>query len=281
MHPSIQIPKAEFEARAQELVKYLSTEGLSGAVLFDNYYVTYFTDFAFIPTERPIALAVNAQGERALFVPRLEIEHAQAEAALQEKRERLMLEWGMDPVPDEPTPEGKGRGAERAFSVRNYGMNTWGALFNPRQQLALITFADKVRQAHARMVAEGTEPEFATAVATYLAFGLNRLAVSACVLARWRSDNLSIERAFARQALPMIWDYGEANPFSGSRGEWDISLLLKVIKHTSRVSPMPAQATQSSVTQLPYPDAYLDAVLTDPPYYDNVPYSYLSDFFYV
>nr|MBC8265268.1 aminopeptidase P family N-terminal domain-containing protein [Anaerolineales bacterium] len=58
MHPSIRIPKAEFEARAQKLVEYLNTTGLSGAVLFDNYYVTYFTDFAFIPTERPMALAV-------------------------------------------------------------------------------------------------------------------------------------------------------------------------------------------------------------------------------
>ena len=82
MYPSIQIPKAEFEARVRELVNYLGTEGLSGAVLFDNYYVTYFTDFAFIPTERPIAFAVNAQGERALFVPRLELEHAQAEAVV-------------------------------------------------------------------------------------------------------------------------------------------------------------------------------------------------------
>lgn len=82
MYPSIQIPKAEFEARVRELVNHLGTEDLSGAVLFDNYYVTYFTDFAFIPTERPIAFAVNAQGERALFVPRLELEHAQAEAVV-------------------------------------------------------------------------------------------------------------------------------------------------------------------------------------------------------
>jgi Xaa-Pro dipeptidase len=82
MYPSIQVPKAEFEARVRKLVNYLSTGGLSGAILFDNYYVTYFTDFAFIPTERPMAFAVNAQGERALFVPRLELEHAQAEAVV-------------------------------------------------------------------------------------------------------------------------------------------------------------------------------------------------------
>ena len=82
MYPSIQVPKAEFEARAQELVEYVGAEALSGVVLFDNYYVTYFTDFAFIPTERPMALVVNAQGERALFVPRLELEHAQGEAVV-------------------------------------------------------------------------------------------------------------------------------------------------------------------------------------------------------
>jgi len=61
----------------------------------------------------------------------------EAEKYLEEKRVNLMEEWGIDPVPDEPTPEGKGRGAERAFSVRNYGLNTWGDLFNPRQKLAL------------------------------------------------------------------------------------------------------------------------------------------------
>ncbi len=71
--------------------------------------------------------------------------YRRAEEPLKLKRERLMNEWGMDPVPDEETPEGKGRGAERAFSVRNYGMNTWGDLFNSRQKLALIIFADKVR----------------------------------------------------------------------------------------------------------------------------------------
>ncbi len=82
MQQTIRIPKAEFEARAQRLVEYLNTEALSGAVLFDNYHVTYLTDFAFIPTERPMALAVNASGERALFVPRLELEHAQGEAVV-------------------------------------------------------------------------------------------------------------------------------------------------------------------------------------------------------
>jgi len=186
----------------------------------------------------------------------------------------------MDPVPDEPTPEGKGRGAERAFSVRNYGMNTWGDLFNARQKLALITFVDKVREAHKKMMDDGMDEEYAKAVASYLALGINRLATYLVVLTRWRSDILSFERAFDRQALPMIWDYGEVSPFSDARGQWDLESMLEAISHLSTIH-IPATISQSTATSLPYPNNNFDAIITDPPYYDNVPYSYLSDFFYV
>ena len=67
-----------------------------------------------------------------------------------------------------PTPEGKGSGAERAFSVRNYGMNTWGDLFNARQKLALITFVEKVKVAYQKMLVEGVDGEYAKAVVSYL-----------------------------------------------------------------------------------------------------------------
>jgi adenine-specific DNA methylase len=203
-----------------------------------------------------------------------------AESYLQEKRQRLMAEWGIEPVPDEPTPEGKGSGAERAFSVRNYGMNRWGDLFNSRQKLALITFAEKVRQAYREMLGKGYEGEYAKAVTSYLALGTDRLATHACVLTRWRSDALSFERAFDRQALGMVWDYGEINPFSDARGQWNLEPMLEVLQHLSQI-PLKAALTQSSATSMAYQDKYFDAVLTDPPYYDNVPYSYLSDFFYV
>ena len=97
MHPSLQIPKEEFEARSQKLSGTLSKQGLSGAVLFDNYYVGYFTNFAFIPTERPVAFAISAEGERALFVPRLEVEHAQGKALVD--RVDHYLEYPDDPHP--------------------------------------------------------------------------------------------------------------------------------------------------------------------------------------
>jgi putative DNA methylase len=161
-----------------------------------------------------------------------------AEAALEQKRAKLREEWGADPVPDEPTPIGGGPGAERAFSVYKYGLTRWGDLFNPRQKLALITFAEKVRQAHANILAQGAEPEFAKAVATYLALCLDKLATYLCVLTRWRSDVLSFERSFDRQALPMIWDYGEVNPFSEARGSWDMGGMLEVLAHLTGIPPI-------------------------------------------
>src|SRR5947209_12678655 len=73
---SIDIPRAEFDARAARLRAHVASEGMTGVVLFDRAYVLYFSGFAFIPTERPIAFVMNAQGEKTLFVPRLELEHA-------------------------------------------------------------------------------------------------------------------------------------------------------------------------------------------------------------
>jgi len=209
--------------------------------------------------------------------------YREAETALQEKRERLKLEWGLDPVPDEPTPEGKGRGAERAFSVRNYGLNTWGDLFNSRQQLALITFAEKVREAHERMVTAGMEPEFAKAVATYLALAVDRLATRSANVSVWHRGSEGVEKIYAFQALPMQWEYPESNVLTLDTVAGffrNVESVLSVVEYVMQTGD-PATVTQASATQLPYPDGHLDTILTDPPYYDNVPYSYLSDFFYV
>ena len=76
MLTSIAISREEHTARVERLCEHLAASSLSGAVLFDPYYVLYYSGFAFIPTERPIAFAVSADGERAMLVPRLEVEHA-------------------------------------------------------------------------------------------------------------------------------------------------------------------------------------------------------------
>ena len=206
----------------------------------------------------------------------------EAEKYLEDKRKKLMEEWGIDPVPDEPTPDGKGRGAERAFSVRNYGLNNWGDLFNSRQKLALITFVEKVRQAYDEMLKEGYEEEYAKAVVSYLGLGVDRLADKDSVLCRLISQTEAIGFTYGRQALPMLWDYIEMNPIEHPSGlKVILEEILANIKHFSSFQNIHATTIQSSATSIPYPNNYFDAVFSDPPYYDNVPYSYLSDFFYV
>ncbi|GFP32494.1 hypothetical protein HKBW3S42_00798, partial [Candidatus Hakubella thermalkaliphila] len=203
----------------------------------------------------------------------------EAEKYLEEKRAKLMEELGIDRVPDEPLPPKETLG----FRVQRYGMLKWGDLFNSRQKLALITFVEKVRQAHELMLTEGREEQYARAVATYLALGVDRLATFGCVISRWEPMRETPANVFGRQALPMMWDYVDIDPFSGMTGGWKLALdwVLGVIGHCSQTSSTSATVTQASATFLPYPDDYFDAVFTDPPYYDNVPYSYLSDFFYV
>ena len=231
-----------------------------------------------------------------------------AEAALHATCERLRAAWGMEPVPDEPLPVMSG-----VFNAPIYGMDTWGKLFNPRQTLALITFADAVRRAHMQMLACGYPQEFATAVATYLGLVISRMADFETTICRWHPQWEFIPNTFARQALPMAWDYAELVPLSPVLTGTFTSMFGQVIEtldHLTRIPPLPgggrldphpqplpqngggelppsptrgegARVTHASATRLPYPDGFFDAVLTDPPYYDSVPYSHLSDFFYV
>jgi adenine-specific DNA methylase len=207
--------------------------------------------------------------------------YSAAEQALEEKRQKLWEEWGMDPVPDEEI-QMTGRGQ---VTTPLFGMTKFGNLFNARQKLALITFAEKVRQAHAQMLSQGADPDFAKAVAAYLALAADMLAVSCNTLCRWENTRELIADVFSRQALPMLWDFAELNPFSGGSGSWSkvFGYVRDVLAHLTSIPPVEdlPQVKQGSATELPYPDNFFDAVVTDPPYYDNVNYSALSDFFYV
>jgi len=160
-------------------------------------------------------------------------------AALEEKRRELWAEWGIDPVPDEPLPPLETLG----FRVQRYGLTRWGDLFNPRQQLALITFADKVRRAHVAMLSQGADPDFARAVATYLAFTVDKIADYCSTLCQWRNNLETVGHTFSRQALPMLWDYVEGNPITGASGtaEGSLDWIVGALAHLSGIPPVEAR----------------------------------------
>ena len=187
---------------------------------------------------------------------------------------------------------------ERAlgFRVQEYGMTKWRDLFTPRQLVALTTFSDLVGEARERIRADavaagmrddgvplrdgGTgETAYAEAVGVYLAFAISKLANTGSSIATWMNDRGAFRETFARQAIPMVWDYAEANPFADTGGSLDT--VLSKVSMVIRAFPTwtSGKASQADAAAQVLTDAKV--VSTDPPYYDNIGYADLSDFFYV
>jgi len=161
-------------------------------------------------------------------------------------------------------------------------MDTFGDLFTPRQALALATLSGLVGQAGQQMQAEGQPPDFIGAVQTCLALAMDKQADSNSSLCAWRSTSEDIGHTFGRQALPMVWDFVEANIFSGATRDW-MNAVEGTLKSIESIDDQmkPGQAVQASATDHRLSDDSIQVYATDPPYYDAVPYADLSDFFVV
>lgn len=191
------------------------------------------------------------------------------------------------------------RETSNLVSGRGYGFFTWADLFTARQQLALSTFSDLVAEVRDRVkqdaVTAGYDDDgkrlsaggigataYADAIATYLGLCLSKSSDYWSNICIWRSDpkNLGIGHVFARQAIPMTWDYAEGNPFSASSGSWPVTLdwIVRVLSFSQVAFPV-GSVTQSDAASGNLSEGKI--VSTDPPYYDNIAYADLSDFFYV
>jgi len=176
-----------------------------------------------------------------------------------------------------PSPNARGMSA-----VTRHGLNFFGDLFSPRQLLSLLQFTHVVHDAIREMQDRGYLPERTKALATVLALVVDRLAdfnSSFCVHNYFGSSRIA--HTFGRHALSMVWDFAEANPFHEGSGGWGTETIYYALNSSDAEVPREAQVYRGNAARLPLADASVDAVITDPPYYDNVPYADISDFFYV
>lgn len=184
----------------------------------------------------------------------------------------------------------------RDFKTPNYGMNRWAHLFTPRQLTALTTFSDLVSETRERVLADalragmplgvrlelgGSDAEaYADAVATYLGMGVSRFTDRHSNLTTWDSGPAKeYERSvFSRHAVQMTWDFVESNPFGGAGADFDKSIAWMCKAIDRFATDRHGIAKQADASARSYAGMVLS---TDPPYYDNVGYSDISDFFYV
>lgn len=186
----------------------------------------------------------------------------------------------------------------RDFKTPNYGLTKFGDLFTPRQLVALTTFSDLVPEAITRIradaLAAGMSDDgrgldaggngataYSEAMGVYLGFAVDRVIDRHTSIATWDSSpsKLQLRNTFARQAIPMTWDFGEGNVFCTSSGTWSPSIewVAKAVESTPAISTGLAQQADAQTQKI----SAHKVISTDPPYYDNIGYADLSDFFYV
>lgn len=134
------------------------------------------------------------------------------------------------PKPDD-YPSGDLPNNPRDFKTPNYGMKTFSDLFTNRQLTALMTFSDLISEVQDQVQADGGSKDYADALTVYLAFLIDKIADRGSSICSWQDIGEKIRNVFARQAIPMVWDYAETNPFSNSSGCFDNMLewIIKVI----------------------------------------------------
>ncbi len=184
-------------------------------------------------------------------------------------------------LPDEPTPAGGGRGAGRAFSVQGFGMMRWQDLFTTRQLVGLGTFVTWTRAVSKAMV--GYPREWVESICANLSIGVDRLADRQSTICRWDMGCPNVCNTFSRFALPIVWDFCEANPLSDTTGSYlsCVEWVAEVFEHTSIAGSASPNATATRTSAIHFEQAACDLIVTDPPYYDAIPYSDLMDFFYI
>lgn len=179
--------------------------------------------------------------------------------------------------PHEPLPY-----LRSIFNIQLLDVVQWKDLFTPRQLAAIATLTKSVGAAH-RFLREEGDASFADAIALCLAIAVNRQADYSTSLCSWHLTGEKLNHTYGRQALGIIWDFAEVCPFASGSGNFEgaYSWVAGVCQAVSESDLASGHIEKASATEHPLPDDSVTAFVTDPPYYDAVPYADLSDFFYV
>ncbi|MGA9348042.1 MAG: DUF1156 domain-containing protein [Anaerolineae bacterium] len=225
---------------------------------------------------RMTAVVVDTGHGKEYRLPTMEEEKATRCAADALPEAATQIPYGL---PTEPLPGPEILG----MRIPLYGFKTWADLFTPRQLLALVTFVKWTRAAREEMRRLEYPEGWVEAIRGYLAVVVDKCADYGSSLARWESGGEFIVPTFQRFALPMLWDFTETNPLISVSGSFQNHLdwVIRYVEHALvavGTSGIPVVLQQSATC--PFNDG-VDAIVTDPPYYDAIPYADLSDFFYV
>jgi len=183
--------------------------------------------------------------------------------------------------PDERIPP-TGNAGLATGRVHLYGMTEFRDLFTPRQLATMCVLAQGVRDQHAAMIAAGMDVERARAIALYLGLAMSRTVDFSTTLCIWHKRDESLQNTYRLKALIMVWDFVESNPFgraAGGVGPY-LKSLANIVEGLAAAT-RETRVERASATDLPVMSGTVDAVITDPPYYDSLSYADLSDFFYV
>jgi adenine-specific DNA methylase len=183
-----------------------------------------------------------------------------------------------DDVPDEPLPY-----LRSIFNIHLLDVTKWSSLFTPRQLVSLVRLTRLVRKLAEEIGRQKYEPDLRAGIVTCLALAVDRVAAQFSSLSWWQPKGEFVAGTFGRQALGIVWDFAEIRPVGGASGDLDgaIDWIARVIQSNADSFDNEAAVEKASATKIPLPDDCAAAVVTDPPYYDAVPYADLSDFFYV
>jgi putative DNA methylase len=226
--------------------------------------------------EQLIAIVCNRQGRTGKRYLNAEDANGAFSPELVSLRlQKLCARSGFTP-PDEPiSPLRPSPNARGLSGLTRYGINNFGKLFTLRQHLLLLSIASEGKNI-------STDSEHAEALATYVALLVGRVANQNCAFTVYNTIGEKIEGPMGDKKVPMVWDFPETNPFSGLTGGVDNALkwIVEAVKVLSDIT-IPGVVARGDATKSLFDAESFDAIVTDPPYYDNVPYADISDFFYV